>query len=132
MAIDYGKKRIGLAVTDPLQIIASALETIEEPKIFDFLKAYFAKENVNPVLVGYPTHADGNDTDSTPFVRQFAERLKKDFPDKEIIFRDEAYTSKQAVQAMISAGASKKQRREKGNIDKLSAVIILREYLGHY
>jgi putative holliday junction resolvase len=131
MAIDWGAKRVGLAVTDPLQIIASALTTLEEPKLFSFLTSYFAKEPVKIVLLGYPTQDDGSDTHSTAQIRGFAEKFRVTFPDKELIFRDEAFTSKQAMQAMVHAGVKKKQRREKGNLDKLSATLILQEYLGH-
>jgi putative holliday junction resolvase len=131
MAIDYGTKRVGLAVTDPLQIIASALETIDEATTFDFLTKYFAKEEVETVLIGYPTQDDGSDTHNTPFVRKFMENFKQKFPDKPLIMRDESYTSQQAMQTMIRAGAKKKDRSVKGNLDKLSAAIILQEYLGH-
>ena len=130
MAIDYGTKRVGLAVTDPLQIIASALDTIDEHKIFEYLKTYFSKEDVEKVLIGYPTQDDGTDTHNSPHVRAFVEKFKELFPDKNFELRDEAFTSKLAMQAMVSAGVKKKQRREKGNLDKLSATIILQEYLG--
>jgi putative holliday junction resolvase len=130
MAIDYGTKRVGLAVTDPLQIIASALDTIDEHKILDYLKTYFLKEDVEKVLIGYPTQDDGTDTHNTPHVRIFIEKFKELFPDKIFELRDEAFTSKLAMQAMVNAGVKKKQRREKGNLDKLSATIILQEYLG--
>ncbi len=129
MAIDYGSKRVGLAVTDPLQIIASALETIEEPKIWNYLQTYFTKEAVELVLLGYTTQEDGSDTDSSPLIRAFLAKFNTTFPEKKIVLRDESFTSKQAMQAMIAAGASKKQRKIKGNLDKLSATIILQEYL---
>jgi putative holliday junction resolvase len=129
MAVDYGTKRVGLAVTDPLQIIATALDTIDEPKIWEYLKEYFLKEEVELVLIGYPTQDDDSDTHNTPHVRAFLAKFNVEFPTMKTLLRDESFTSKYAMQGMIAAGVKKKQRREKGNLDKLSATIILQEYL---
>ena len=129
MAIDYGTKRVGLAVTDPMQIIATALNTVEEPKVIAYFKTYFAKEEVELIILGYPTRDDGTDTHSTPHIRKFRLLLEKEFPTIPIEYRDEAFTSRDAMQGMIQAGVKKKQRRQKGNLDKLSATLILQQYL---
>lgn len=129
MAIDYGAKRTGIAVTDPLVIIASALTTVASHTLMDFLKAYFIKEEVVEVVFGMPINTDGSDTDATPLVRAAINRFKKLFPDKKLILHDERFTSKMALAAMIAAGSTKKERRNKGNIDKVSATIILQSYL---
>ncbi len=130
LAIDYGGKRTGLAVTDPLQIIANALTTVETRILFPFLKDYFAKEQVEKVIVGEPVNWDETDTHATPLVRKFIKRFKREFPDIPIEGVDERYTSKMAVHAMIDMGMKKKDRRVKGNIDQIAATIILQEYLG--
>ncbi len=129
MAIDYGMKRIGLAVTDPLQIIATGLDTIENAQIFDFLKGYFEQEGVTEIVIGEPRHKDGNPTYLTPKVHTFAERLKKDYPDKEIHLVDESFTSVEAKEAIRLSGAKKSKRRDKALVDKISAVIILQQFL---
>jgi putative holliday junction resolvase len=129
LAIDYGLKRTGIAVTDPLQIIATGLTTIETPKLFPFLKEYFAKEVVELIIIGEPVNWDESDTHATPLVRKAIEKLKKDFPNIPVKGVDERYTSKLAFQAMIEMGLKKKQRREKGLVDKIAATIILQEYL---
>ncbi|WP_128543147.1 Holliday junction resolvase RuvX [Larkinella soli] len=129
LAIDYGSKRTGLAVTDPLQIIASALETVPTHQLLDYLKRYAAAEPVEAFVLGLPRRLDGSDTDNTPRVRAFAEKLKAAFPDLPVHWHDERFTSAMALQAMIAAGTKKKDRREKGNIDKVSAVIILQSYM---
>lgn len=129
MAIDYGGKRTGLAVTDPLQIIANALTTIETKILFPFLKDYFAKEEVEKVIIGEPVNWDETDTHATPLVRKFIERFKREFPNIPIEGVDERYTSKMAVRAMIDMGMKKKDRRIKGNIDQIAATIILQEYM---
>jgi putative Holliday junction resolvase len=129
LCIDYGKKRTGLAVTDPFKIIASALTTIETKDIFPFLKDYFQKEEVELVLIGEPKNWDESDTHATPLVRQFMQKFKKDFPLMKIETVDERYTSKLAVQAMVEMGMKKKERQKKGNIDQVAATIMLQEYL---
>src|SRR6476661_10631304 len=110
MAIDYGKKRTGLAVTDPLQIIATGLTTVETPRLMNFLKAYVVKEPVELILVGEPTNWDDSDTHATPLVREFVVKLKKNFPAIAVEMVDERYTSKMASQAMIDMGLKKNQR----------------------
>ena len=131
MAIDYGKKRTGLAVTDPLQIIATGLTTVETPQLMNFLKDYFSKEVVEKILVGEPTNLDDSDTHATPLVREFVRRLQKNFPAIPVVMVDERYTSKLASQAMIDMGLKKHQRRNKALVDEIAATIILQEYLQH-
>lgn len=129
LAIDYGGKRTGIAVTDPLCIIASPLTTVPSGKLMEFLNEYFRKEDVQEVVFGFPTKLDGSDTNATQLVRAATNRFKKLFPDKPLFLHDERFTSKMALEAMISGGSKKKDRRDKGNIDKVSATIILQSYL---
>ncbi len=129
MAIDYGGKRTGLAVTDPLQILATGLTTIETPQLFKYLKDYFSKEPVELILIGMPTNWDDSDTHATPLVRKAIERLHKEFPQIPVKTVDERYTSKMAKQAMLDMGMKKKDRRNKANVDEIAATIILQEYL---
>ena len=129
MAIDYGLKRTGLAVTDPLQIIATGLTTIESPRIINFLREYFAKEPVELIIIGDPRNWDDSDTHATPLVRAVIERLKKKFPTIPVVTVDERYTSKMASQAMIDMGMKKMQRRNKALVDEIAATIMLQEYL---
>ncbi len=129
LAIDYGAKRTGLAVTDPLGIIASPLDFVPSHTLEDFLVKYFEKEPVDKVVIGMPKNTDGSDTNATSLVQAFVNRFKKVFPMKELILHDERFTSKMALDAMIAGGMSKKNRREKGNVDKVSATIILQSYL---
>lgn len=129
LAIDYGAKRTGLAATDPLKIIASALETIPSHTLEDYLKNYFQKEDVEKVVIGMPKNTDGSDTNATPLVQAFVNRFKKIFPNKELVLHDERFTSKMALDAMIVGGTKKKARQNKGNIDKVSATIILQSYM---
>lgn len=130
MAIDYGRKRTGLAVTDPLKIIATALDTVMTADLLKYLKAYILKETVEQVVLGLPVNLKAEDTDVTAEVRAFSEVLKVNFPEIPIHFYDERFTSKMALQSMIDSGTKKKDRREKGNLDKISAVIILQSFLG--
>jgi putative Holliday junction resolvase len=130
MAIDYGLKRTGLAVTDPLQIIATGLVTVESPRLIAFLKDYFTKEAVELILVGEPKNWDDSDTHATPLVKQIVARLKKEFPSIPLKMVDERYTSKMASRAMIDMGLKKKQRRNKALVDEIAATILLQEYLG--
>jgi len=129
LAIDYGTKRVGLAVTDPLQIIASPLETIHSSKIIGFLKNYLLKEEVDEFVLGYPKNLKNQNTDATKPVEHFFAILKKTFPAKKVSLIDERFTSKIAMDSLIASGASRKDRRNKENIDKISAAIILKSYL---
>jgi len=129
LAIDYGKKRTGLAVTDPFQIIASGLTTVETPKLTAFLKDYFSKETVELVIIGMPTNMDDSDTHATPLVRKFIEQFKKAYPHIPIQEVDERFTSKMASQAMIQMGLKKKQRQNKALVDEIAATIMLQEYM---
>lgn len=129
IAIDYGTKRVGLAVTDPLQIIASALDTIHSKDVIAYLKTYDTSEGIESFVLGMPKKLDGTPTNATPLVQQFQRLLKKNFPGKPVYLHDERYTSKMALDAMIAGGVKKKDRREKGNIDKVSATIILQSFL---
>jgi len=130
IGIDYGRKRTGIAVTDPLQIIAGGLETVATGEVEKWLERYVAVEPVERIVVGCPMMPDGTESDTMiRYVRPFIKRLKKKFPDITIDTLDERYTSKLAVRAMIDGGMKKKDRREKANIDKVSATILLQEYL---
>ncbi len=129
MAIDFGLKRTGIAVTDPLQIIAQGLTTVDSQQIMKFLKDYFSKEPVELVLVGEPKNWDDTDTHATPLVADFVRRLHKNFPDLPVKMVDERYTSKMASRAMIDMGMKKSQRRNKALIDEIAATIMLQEYL---
>ena len=129
LAIDYGLKRTGLAVTDPLQIIAGALTTVETPQLFNFLKDYFKKEPVELIIIGDPRNLDDSDTHATPHVRKVVERLKKEFPAIPVVPVDERYSSKMAKGAMIEMGMKKMQRRDKSMVDRIAATIILQEYM---
>ena len=129
MALDYGKKRTGIAVTDPLQMIASPLTTVDTSTLFDFLKDYVSKETVEKILIGLPLNLDGSDTHATAAVRHNVRRLKNSFPNIAIETVDEQFSSKQASRAMVEMGMKKKDRQEKGNIDKMAAGLMLQEYL---
>ena len=129
VAIDYGNKRTGLAVTDPLQLIATALETVPTHQLLDRLKAYAAAEPVEGFVVGWPTNTDGSDTHTTAPVRGLIKKLKTIFPDQTVHQHDERFTSRMAMQAMIAGGTKKKDRRVKGNIDMVSATIILQSFM---
>ncbi|MEM0941724.1 MAG: Holliday junction resolvase RuvX [Bacteroidota bacterium] len=129
LAIDYGAKRTGLAVTDPLRIIANSLDVIASHNLENYLKDYFSKEEISTVVIGDPKNIDGSNTDATILVQAFINRFKKVFPDKQFTLHDERFTSKMAKDAMIMGGMKKKNRRNKGNIDKISATIILQSYL---
>ena len=129
LAIDYGLKRTGLAVTDDMQIIASALDTVETDNIFEYLKSYSSKENIETFVIGEPKNLDGTDTHNSQPVRNFKVKIEKQFPSIKIVMVDERFTSKIAFQSMIESGVKKNDRRKKENIDKLSATIILQDYL---
>lgn len=129
LALDYGLKRTGIAVTDPMQIIATPLETVPTEKLFPFLENYLTKEAVETIVVGMPKSLDDKDTHATAGVRTLLAALAKKFPAIELVTEDERYTSKMAMDAMISGGMKKKNRRKKENLDKISAVLILQSYL---
>lgn len=129
IGIDYGLKRTGLAVSDPLKIIATALDTIQSDKVLDYLKSYCQKEEVESFVLGMPKNLNGADTDGTAIAQVFNEQLKEAFPDKKIYLVDERFTSKIAFNSMLSNGTKKKDRREKGNIDKIAATIILQDFM---
>jgi putative Holliday junction resolvase len=130
MAIDYGLKRTGIAVTDPLQIIATGLTTVESPKLIPFLKEYFRSEAVELILMGEPKNWDDSDTHATPLVRQIVQRLQKEFPAVPLKMVDERFTSKLASRAMVEMGMKKKQRRNKALVDEIAATIMLQEWMG--
>ncbi len=130
MAIDYGLKRTGIAVTDPLQIIATGLTTVESPKLIAFLKAYFRTEVVELILMGEPKNWDDSDTHATPLVRQVVQRLRKEFPAMPLQLVDERFTSKLASRAMVEMGMKKKQRRNKAMVDEIAATIMLQDWMG--
>jgi putative holliday junction resolvase len=129
MAIDYGKKRTGLAVTDPLQLIASGLITVLTHELIPYLKKYMAEEPVELMLIGEPKNLDGSSTDATALVTECIRILHKNFPQLPVKKIDERFTSKMAFQTMIDSGLKKKDRRNKALVDEISATIILQEYL---
>jgi putative holliday junction resolvase len=129
MAIDYGMKRTGIAVTDPLRIIATALETVETKNIFTFLSSYFQKESVDEIVIGLPKTLRNEDSGNAAAVRVFADQVKQKFPTKPVHFIDERFTSSIAKQTMIAGGMKKKDRRVKGNVDMISATLILQSFL---
>lgn len=129
LAFDYGSKRVGLAATDPLQIIASPLCTLQSKDVEEYLSEYLQSEDVEAFVVGYPLALNGSVTDATPLVEAFVNRLKKLYPEMPIHLEDESYSSQEAAQELIKAGIKKKKRQEKGMLDKMSAVIILNRFL---
>lgn len=129
LCIDYGKKRCGIAVTDPLRIIASGLTTVDTDSLIYWMKQYFKTESVDLVLLGYPLALDNTATDATPLVDKFLKNFKKVFPELAVETVDEQFTSKMASAAMIEMGMKKKNRQIKGNIDEISATIMLQDYL---
>lgn len=129
LAIDYGKKRTGIAITDELQIIASGLTTVATENAIEFLKDYISKENVELFILGKPKKLDNSDSESEALILPFIKKLEKEIPTIPIQRVDERFTSKMAFQTMIDGGLKKKQRRDKGLIDEISATIILQSYL---
>ena len=129
LAIDYGKKRTGLAVTDPLRITANPLLTIETKDLINWLKTYFEKEKVDVVVIGHPTQMNGQESESMNYIRPFIANYKKLFPTIPIQMYDERFTSVIAHQAMITGGMKKKDRQDKAIVDKIAACIILEGYL---
>ena len=130
LAIDFGLKRTGLAVTDPAGIIASALETVPSTELMDYLKRYAAKEPVAGFVVGLPLNLDGTPTDITANVQLFTKELKKQFPKQWLETVDERFTSSIAQQTMLASGIGKRARRDKGTVDRISAVLILQGWMG--
>jgi putative holliday junction resolvase len=129
LAIDYGTKRCGIAVSDPLQIIANGLTTVHSSEILTFLENYFKKEEVETIVVGEPKRMSGAPTDATVHVNNFVKQLAKKFPGKKIERVDERFTSKMAFQTMIDSGLKKKDRQNKELVDEISATIILQSYM---
>ena len=129
LSIDYGLKRTGIAVTDPLQIIATGLTTLHSKELIPFLKNYFLKEQVEMVIIGWPTNWDESDTHATPLVEKCIKDLQKNFPEMPLKKVDERYTSKMAKDAMLEMGMKKKDRRNKALVDEIAATIMLQEYL---
>ena len=129
IAIDYGGKRTGLAVTDPLKIIATGLTTIDSKEMIPFLKKYFLQEEVELIIIGEPKNWDDSDTHATPLVNEAIKKLKKEFPQIPLKTVDERYTSKMAKQAMIQMGMKKKARQNKRTVDEIAATIMLQEYM---
>ncbi|MCT4599640.1 MAG: Holliday junction resolvase RuvX [Marinifilaceae bacterium] len=129
LAIDYGRKKVGLAVTDPLQIIANGLETVPTHTLLDYLKKYIQKEDVETIVVGHPKQMDNTDSESMTYIKPFLKKLKKLFPDMNIEMMDERFTSKIAFQTMIDGGLKKKARQNKELVDTISATIILQSWM---
>ena len=129
VSIDYGKKRTGLAVTDPLQLIASGLATVSTSELFEYLTQYVAKESVERIVIGEPRQPNGQPSENLARVQQFVNRWRKQRPDIPIEYYDERFTSVLAHQAMLDAGLKKKTRQDKALVDEISATIILEDYL---
>jgi putative Holliday junction resolvase len=129
MAIDYGRKRVGIAVTDPMQIIANGLDTVQTHTLIDFLQKYFEEEQVDKVVIGYPLKMNNEPSEAVKYVNEFLKKFEQIFPDKSYFLMDERFTSKMASQAMIDGGLKKKQRQDKAMVDKISATIILQSYM---
>ena len=132
IAIDYGLKRTGLAVTDPLKIIATGLTTVESKQLIPFLKEYFSKEEVELIIIGEPKNWDDTDTHATPLVNKIIIDLQKNFPGIPLKKVDERFTSKLASKAMVEMGLKKKQRQNKALIDEIAATIMLQDYLKQF
>lgn len=129
VAIDYGKKRAGIAVTDPLQLIANGLKTVAAPELISFLKEYAQKETIDAFVVGYARQMDNSDSESMKYIKPFVANLSKHFPQIPVHMIDERFTSKMAFQTMIDGGLKKKQRQNKALVDTISATIILQSFM---
>jgi len=129
LAIDYGTKRSGIAVTDPLRIIASGLETVPTSELFSFLERYLDEEEVDVIVIGEPLHKDGTPTAIHPQIVGLRRTLARKYPSKEIVLQDESYSSRDAKKIIRQSGVKKKKRQDKGLVDKVSAGLILQEYL---
>jgi len=132
MAIDYGQKRVGIAVTDPQKIIATALPTVLSHEVFDFLRKYTQKETVELFVVGLAKQMNNSESESMKYIKPFVEGLKNKFPDIPVEMYDELFTSKMAFQAMIDGGLSKKDRQNKATVDSVSATILLQDFMEYY
>jgi len=131
LGIDFGLKRSGLSVTDLFQIIVSPLDFVETKDLMDFLLVYTAKESVEKIVIGWPKHKDGNDTYLGKHIEKLEQKLRKELPDIILDRADEDFSSVMAKEILLQSGMPKKKRQEKGNIDKISAVVILQRYLKH-
>lgn len=129
MAIDYGRKRCGIAVTDPMQIIANGLTTVAAHEVIPFVKGYVAREPVERIVAGYPTTMRGEESESMRYIRPAVESLRRELPDIPVEFSDERFTSVLAHRAMLSGGMKKKDRQNKAVVDEISATILLNDYL---
>ena len=129
LAVDFGKKRCGLAATDDLRIIASGLDTVETTALMEFLRNYFDENSVDEVVIGLPTDLKGNMSEVEQDIQKFIEEFKNEFPEVSVVRFDERFTSKIASYFISQSGKNKKQRQEKGLIDKVSATLILQQYL---
>lgn len=129
LAIDYGRKRCGIAVTDPLKIIANGLETVATHRLMEFLKGYISREGVELIVIGQPTQLNGEPSESMRYIIPFINRLRKEMPEMPIEMVDERFTSTIAHQAMIDGGMKKSDRRDKARVDTIAASIILNDYL---
>ena len=129
LAVDFGKKRCGLAATDDLRIIASGLDAVETTALMDFLRNYFSENSVDEVVIGLPTDLKGNMSEVEQDIQKFIEEFKSEFPEVSVVRFDERFTSKIASYFISQSGKNKKQRQEKGLIDKVSATLILQQYL---
>ncbi len=129
LAIDYGKKRTGLAVTDPMRITANPLTTVESGLLLDWLADYLQKEDVGVIIIGHPKQMSGEESESMTYIRPFMAAFQKRFPERELVLFDERFTSVLAHRAMIDGGMKKKQRQDKAVVDKIAACIILESYM---
>ena len=129
LAIDYGRKRTGIAVTDPLQIIAGNLATVPTHTLLQFIKDYVARESVERIVVGLPTKLNGEPSESMRYITPFVERLHKEMPEMPVVMYDERFTSTIAHQSMIDGGMKKSDRRDKSRVDAIAATIILNDFL---
>ncbi len=129
LGIDYGTKRTGIAVTDPLQIIASGLTTVPTHELFEFIAKYMKEEEVEAIVVGEPMHPDGNPAQIAEQVKGFANKLRKQYPNIQVFMQDERYTSVEAKQVILQSGANRKKRQDKALVDKVAAALILEDYL---
>ena len=129
LSIDYGKKRTGIAVSDPLQIIANGLTTVETPRLFEFLEEYLKKEEVSCIVVGMPRQLNNEPSENMKRIEPFVNRLRKLYPHIEVEYFDERFSSRMAMQTMIDGGVKKKDRQNKALVDEISATIILQGYM---
>ena len=129
LGIDYGRKHTGLAVTDPLQIVAGNLATVPTHELLQFIKDYIAREQVERIVIGQPTQLNGQPSESMKYITPFVNRLRKELPDMPVVMYDERFTSTIAHQAMIDGGMKKSDRRDKNRVDAIAATIILNDYL---